>query len=76
MPMAKELFNEWRRTREKYYRDAGCDEDRLLWRAFCAGFYAAKKLDQDRMVSETTVASGDPNKEVKYDQETTQSQKE
>ena len=62
MPMAKELFKEWRHTREKDYRRAGCDEDSLLWRAFRDGFYASKKLDQDRMVSETVALTGDPNK--------------
>lgn len=35
MPMAKKLFDEWRRTREKDYRkDAGYDEElcrRLTW---------------------------------------------
>ncbi len=50
MPMAKKLFNEWWCKRAKHYPkdDAGRDAEarrRLFWRAFCAGFYAAKELE-------------------------------
>lgn len=58
MPMAKKLFNEWWRKCAKDYRKD--DDERRLWRAFCSGFYAAKKLDitpkTTRMVSESTNA--------------------